>query len=427
MGIRVPILDPCLRDPGIHRRLGHRAGHAFDQARIEGGGDDVIRPEGRVRAVGRSHFLRHPLSRELGDGFGSGDLHLLVDRGRLDVERAAEDEGEAQHVVDLVGEIRAPGGDDGIGPRSLGFVRHDFRHRVGHGEDDGLVRHLLYPFRLQRPGGGKTEEDVRPDQRFFEAACLGFDGMRALPLIHVVAPRIDRSGPVAHDHVVVGQAHALDKRGAGQRRSARSVHDHPAILQLAPRQVHRVQKTGGRDNRRAVLIVVHDRNVHPLAQGLFDDEAFGRGDVFQVDAAETGFHQGDRLDELVRVFGVEFDIDRIDVGEAFEQHRLALHHRLGRQRAQIAEPENGRPVGDDRHEIGTGGIARRVGRVFGNGFDRGRHARRIGQAEVALGRHRFGRDDLDFPGSDRLVVEQRLARGEPGLLFFGHARLRSFA
>ena len=38
-----------------------------------------------------------------------GELHLLVDRRRADVERAAEDEREAQHVVDLVRIVRAAG------------------------------------------------------------------------------------------------------------------------------------------------------------------------------------------------------------------------------------------------------------------------------------------------------------------------------
>jgi len=54
----------------------------------------------------------------------------------------------------------------------------------------------------------------------------------------------------------------------------------------------------------------------------------GCGVVFKVDPAKAGFEQRDRLDELVGVFGVDFDIDRIDIGKALEQHSLAFHHRL---------------------------------------------------------------------------------------------------
>src|SRR3546814_3851409 len=52
--------------------------------------------------------LGHLLARQVGDRIGRRDLHLLVDRGGVDVERAAEDEGEAKDVVDLVRIIRPP-------------------------------------------------------------------------------------------------------------------------------------------------------------------------------------------------------------------------------------------------------------------------------------------------------------------------------
>ena len=55
------------------------------------------------------------------------------------------------------------------------------------------------------------------------------------------------------------------------------------------------------------------------------------------------------------VFGRDLDVDRIDVGEALEQHRLAFHHRLRSQRAEIAEAEDRRAVGDDGDEIALGG------------------------------------------------------------------------
>ena len=48
---------------------------------------------------------------EGGDGAHCRHLHLLVDRGRAAVERAPEDIGEAEDVVDLVGEVRAAGAD----------------------------------------------------------------------------------------------------------------------------------------------------------------------------------------------------------------------------------------------------------------------------------------------------------------------------
>ena len=91
-----------------------------------------------------------------------------------------------------------------------------------------------------------------------------------------------------------------------------------------------------------------------------------------------------------------FQVDRIDVGEALEQHRLAFHHRLGGERPEIAEAEDRRAVGDHRHHVAAGGVVEGERRVLGDRLHRHRHARRIGQRQVALGRHRLGRRDLEL-------------------------------
>ena len=125
-------------------------------------------------------------------------------------------------------------------------------------------------------------------------------------------------------------------------------------------------RPGGGDDRRAVLVVMEHRDVHPLAQRLLDDEAVGGGDVLEVDAAEARLEQFDAVDEPLRVLGFDLDVDRVDVGEALEQHRFAFHHRLGRQRAEIAQAEDRGAVGNDRDEIALGG------QFIGAGRDRRR-------------------------------------------------------
>jgi hypothetical protein len=70
------------------------------------------------------------------------------------------------------------------------------------------------------------------------------------------------------------------------------------VLEVAAGQVTGVDQAGGRDDRGSVLVVVEDRDVHPLAKRLLDDEAVRRGDVFQVDPAEARLEQFHRLDEL---------------------------------------------------------------------------------------------------------------------------------
>ena len=183
-------------------------------------------------------------------------------------------------------------------------------------------------------------------------------------------------------------------------------------LDLAAGQVECVEQAGGGDDRGAVLVVMEHRDVEQLAQPLLDDETFRRLDVLEVDAAPALAEESHAIDELVGVLGVHFEVDGIDVGEALEQHRLAFHHGLGRKRAAIAEPENGGAVGDDGDEVALDGVVVGLALVLGDGEHRHCDARRIGQRKIALGRHRFGGDDLELAGTALAVEEQRLLVGE---------------
>jgi hypothetical protein len=199
-----------------------------------------------------------------------------------------------------------------------------------------------------------------------------------------------------------------------------------------PREVQRIDEAGGRDDGGAVLVVVEDRNVHQLAQALFDDEALGSLDVLKVDAAERGAEIAHAVDEGVRVLGVDLEIDGVHVGEALEENGLALHHRLGGQRAEIAEAENRRAVRDHRHHVGAGGVVEGERRVLGDGQHRNRHARRIGERQVTLCRHRFGGNHLELAGStlgvelQRLLVREGRAFAAGRALIVGHERFGLF-
>ena len=81
------------------------------------------------------------------------------------------------------------------------------------------------------------------------------------------------------------------------------------------------------------------------------DEALRRLDVLEVDAAERRLERGDDLDEAVGVGLGDLDVEHVDAGELLEQAALAFHHRLAGERADVAEPEHGRAVGDDGDEI----------------------------------------------------------------------------
>ena len=261
----------------------------------------------------------------------------------------------------------------------------------GHGFDHGLVHRAFH---------GKAEEDVGPLHGIGQGARLGVGRVGRFPLVHALfAALIDDPRGVAHDDVVMAHAHPLGEFDAGDGAGPGAVDHHLDVLDVAPGNVQRVKQRGGGDDGGAVLIVMEDRDIHQFPEALLDDEAFRRLDVFQVDAGETGAEMTDAVDEFVDVLGPHLEVDGVDIGETLEQDRLALHHRLGGQRAQVTEPENRRPVGYHRHQIAPHGVVVGLGRIVGDGQTGRGDAGGIGEGQVVLRDQRLGGHDFDLPGA----------------------------
>ena len=92
--------------------------------------------------------------------------------------------------------------------------------------------------------------------------------------------------------------------------------------------MQRVDQTGSGDDRRSMLIVMKNRNIHLLTQLLFDDETFWRLDVLQVDSAKRRPHNRYGIDEGVGIRRVQFQVNAVNIGKFLEQDGLALHHRF---------------------------------------------------------------------------------------------------
>ena len=163
-------VDRLARDVGVHRRLRHRDRYLGNQPRIERHRDDVIGAVFRPRAIGHGDFVGNVLARQIGQRMRRRDLHLHVDGAGPHVERAAEDVGKAEHVVDLVRIVGAAGRHDGVGAHGGDFLGGDFRIGIGHGEDDRLRRHHLDHVLGHRALRRQPEEHVGVDQRL-RPAC----------------------------------------------------------------------------------------------------------------------------------------------------------------------------------------------------------------------------------------------------------------
>ena len=219
--------------------------------------------------------------------------------------------------------------------------------------------------------------------------------------------------------MVGAHAHRLQQFDAGDGGGAGAVDDELRVVQRAAGQVAGIDQPGGGDDGGAVLVVVEDGDVHQLAQALLDDEAFRRLDVLEVDAAEGRAEIADAVDELVDVLRVDAQVDAVDVGEAFEQGDLALHHRLAGQRAQIAEAEDGGAVGHDGDHVALAGVVIGEAGIAGDVQAGLGDAGRIGERQVARGGQRFGQPGRQLAGRGGGVHGERLLAGDMGGAWVG--------
>ena len=212
---------------------------------------------------------------------------------------------------------------------------------------------------------------------------------------------------IADGHVFALEPHGHQQIKARQSRRTPAGIDQAHIFKPLALQQKPIAYGSGHNNRRAMLVIMKDRNAHAFAQPPFNLKAFRRLDVFQIDGAEGRLQRGNHLDQLVGVFFVNFDVNRINAGEFLEQNRLAFHHGLGRQRTNGTKPQHRRAIGNHRHQIAARGIVKGSARVGGYRFARGGDAGGIGQAKVALGFHPLGWRDGKLPGAGQPVVIQR--------------------
>ena len=352
----LPIANGLAGDPALHGRLRDGRSDGGDQAGVHRLGDDEVHPETEAPLIIRLiDLVRHVLLGEGGDGMHGGHLHLVVDGGGADVHGPAEDEGESEDVVDLIRMVAPSGGHDDVGASRLGLGVGNFRVGIGQGKDDGLLGHALQHVPLYESAPAQTDEDVRPLQGFGQIGEWGRrvgQGLLTWPQtfttgVNVALAVKDRDVLEAHPklHVEVEAGHG---RGPG------SADDELDVFRLLASQLECVDQCRPTDDRRAVLVVVHHRDVQLFLQTALDFERFRSLDVLQVDAPEGGRDGLHGLDERVHVGRVHLDVETIQVGEHLEEDTLAFHDRLARLRTDVAQTENSRSVGDDGNEVALG-------------------------------------------------------------------------
>ena len=82
-----------------------------------------------------------------------------------------------------------------------------------------------------------------------------------------------------------------------------------------------------------MLVIVKDGDLESFTQLALYIKALGRLDILQIDATEGRLHCRDDFYQPVRIVFIQLDVKAVDASEFLEQYCLALHDRLGAQRA----------------------------------------------------------------------------------------------
>ena len=337
---------------------------------IEGLGNDVLGAKiENLVGIGAAHDLgdRFAAAREFRQGLHRGLLHRFVDLGCSNVERTAKDEGKPEHVVDLVGVVRTTGGGDGIRAYGHHILRRDLGVGVRHGEDDGAVGHRLDHLLAHKTRLGETDKNIGSLERVGEGSRAEVS-IRELLLVGVhafFAALVDHAPAIAEKDVLGLDTQILVELCAGDPRRSGTGEDHADVRNVALCDQQGVEQRRAGDDRRAVLVVVKDRDVERVLEPLFDLETLRSPNVLQVDPTKGGCDQLAGSNDLFGVGTVDLDVEYVDIGKTLEEDALALHDRLTREGPDVAESENRGPVRDDGNQVPLGRVAVDLLRVGG--------------------------------------------------------------
>ena len=337
----------------------------------------------------------------------SRKLHLFINFRGMHVESAAEDEGEAKHVVHHVGIVGTPSAHNDVGAAGFGVLESDLRIGIRHGNDDGTGSHRAHHILRDHATNRKSEEHVGVDHSLGERAQLGVLRETIFVRIHACGPALaNHSLGVAQRDVLPLHAQTNVVLGSGYGRRACAVDDETDFADVLAHHFQSVQQRSSGNNRGAVLVVVEDWDFHGLFQGLFDVETFRGLDVFQVDAAEGGLEQLADLDNFVGIVAVDFNVEHIHPGEAFEQDSLPFHHGFSSERADVAQTEDCGPIGHYGDQVAAPRVLEGIMRIVMDFHARYRDSGGVSQAQIVLSAARLGRRDfnLSWPRA-RMVVE----------------------
>src|SRR5690606_1624678 len=242
-----------------------------------------------------------------------------------------------------------------------------------------------------------------------QCALVGFRSEDSLVLIQVITTGMDNTLAIEHGDVFDGRTQADQQLHAGNSGRTSTQTDDLGIFQLLVGQLQRIDHRRRGHDGGTVLVIMENRDIALLDQRTLDFEALGRLDVFQVDSTEGAGDTLDGINERLRAFGFDFDIENVNTSKTLEQHPFAFHDRLGSQRAEIAQTENSRTIGNNRNQVALTSVLVGVIQVLGDFAHGLSNTRTISQRQITRSGSRLGQLDAQFARTRASVIFERIS------------------
>ena len=170
--------------------------------------------------------------------------------------------------------------------------------------------------------------------------CAGVS-CRSAPCLPTLRGR--QTPPLAVDDQGIARLTPADIRSRQPAPRVRRRADQLASPMSLPTCLSPLRMAAAATRSRCRAVRREDRNTSWLAQRLLDVEALGALMSSRLMPPKVGSMRA-MVSISLSVEFVELDVEHVDAGELLEQAALAPHHRLARQRADVAQPSTAVPL-----------------------------------------------------------------------------------
>src|SRR5690606_40576495 len=122
-----------------------------------------------------------------------------------------------------------------------------------------------------------------------------------------------------HDDVLTMGSQCDVHTGAGNGCRARAVDHYLDFVDFLFLKGKGIKQCCARNDRRTVLIIMHNGDAQFFFQPAFNLETFGCLNVFEVNTAESRLQTLYNSDKLIHVFRIQLNIENVYISEYFEE------------------------------------------------------------------------------------------------------------